>query len=102
MNPNPLYPRLTTQVNTHNYQPSSLWQKNVGYLRVQTIEIGYSLPKDLTSRARLNEVRFFANGYNVFSSDKLRKHNLSAEVPNAGVTMYPEIKVTNIGVSLNF
>ncbi|HBO75529.1 MAG TPA: TonB-dependent receptor [Marinilabiliales bacterium] len=102
VNPNPLYPRLTTQVNTHNYQPSSLWQKNVGYLRVQTIEIGYSLPKDLTSRARLNEVRFFANGYNVFSSDKLRKHNLSAEVPNAGVTMYPEIKVTNIGVSLNF
>lgn len=102
VNSNPLYPRLTTEVNTHNYQPSSLWQKNVAYLRVQTVEIGYTLPKKVTNKANINEVRFFVNGYNLFSFDKLRKYNLSAEVPDAGVTMYPEIKVTNIGASMNF
>lgn len=99
---NPSYPRLTTQVNNHNYQPSSLWLKNVDFLRIQTLEIGYSLPKRLISKANINEVRIFANGYNLFSFDNLKKYNLSAEVPDAGVTLYPEIRVTNIGVSFNF
>jgi len=99
---NPIYPRLTTQVNPHNYQASSLSQKDGSYLRIQTLEIGYSLPTKLISKANISELRIFANGYNLFSFDQLRKYNLSAEVPNAGVTMYPEIKVTNIGVCLKF
>ena len=99
---NPLYPRLTTQLNNNNYQPSSLWLKNVDYLRIQTLEIGYSLPKKLLSKANINEVRFFINGYNLFSFDGLNKYNLSAEIPNAGVTLYPETRVINIGTSLKF
>ena len=99
---NPLYPRLTTQLNNHNYQASSLWLKNAAFFRVQTLEIGYNLPKHLISKVNITEARLFINGYNLFSFDGLKKYNLSAEVPNAGVTMYPEIKVTSIGVSLNF
>jgi TonB-linked SusC/RagA family outer membrane protein len=99
---NPEYPRLTTQVNTHNYQASSLWLKNAGYLKIQTIEIGYNLPKRITSKVHISSARVFVNGYNLFTFDKLKKYNLSAEVPDAGVTLYPEIKVTNLGVSLNF
>ncbi|HNW49705.1 MAG TPA: TonB-dependent receptor [Prolixibacteraceae bacterium] len=99
---NPLYPRLTTQLNNHNYQASSLWLKSGNYVKVQTLEIGYSLPKRLISKANITEARFFINGYNLFSFDRMKKYNLSAEAPNAGVTMYPEIKVTSMGVSLNF
>lgn len=98
----PLYPRLTTQINNHNYQASSLWLKDVGYFRIQTLEIGYTLPQAWMGKANINNLRIFANGYNLFSFDNLRKYNVSAEIPNAGVTLYPEIKVTNIGVSLNF
>jgi TonB-linked SusC/RagA family outer membrane protein len=98
----PTYPRLTTQLNNHNYQASSLWLKNVNYLRIQTLEIGYNLPQRLLSKANITNVRFFANGYNLFSFDNLRKYNLSAEIPNAGVTLYPEIRVTNLGVCLTF
>jgi hypothetical protein len=99
---NPIYPRLTTQLNVHNYQPSSLWLKNVDFLRVQTLEIGYSLPTKMLSKANISEVRFFVNGYNLFSLDTMRKYNLSAEIPNAGVTLYPETSVINIGTSLKF
>jgi len=98
----PTYPRLTNQLNLHNYRPSSLWLKNVDYLRIQTLEIGYSLPKKMLSKANISEVRFFVNGYNLFSFDNMSKYNLSAEIPNAGVTMYPEIRVINIGTSLKF
>jgi len=99
---NPSYPRLTTQLNPNNYQPSSLWLKNVDFLRIQTLEIGYSLPKKMLSKANISEVRFFINGYNLFSFDSMAKYNLSAEIPNAGVTLYPETRVINIGTSLKF
>lgn len=99
---NPSYPRLTTQLNAHNYQPSSMWLQNVDFLRIQTLEFGYNLPKKLLMKANIRDVRFFVNGYNLFSFDSLKKHNLSAEVPDAGVTLYPETRVINIGVSLKF
>lgn len=102
VNSNPQYPRLTTLSNPNNYQPSSLWLKNVDYLRIQSIELGYSLPQKVLSKLNINEVKFFVKGYNLFSFDGLRKYNLSAEVPNAGVTQYPEIRVINIGTSLKF
>jgi len=98
----PIYPRLTNQVNLNNLQASSMWLKNVNYLRIQTMEIGYSLPKKMLSKANISEVRFFVNGYNLFSFDNMSKYNLSAEIPNAGVTLYPEIRVINIGTSLKF
>ena len=98
----PAYPRLTTQLNAHNYQASSMWLQNVDFVRIQTLELGYNLPKKLLMKANIRDVRFFVNGYNLFSFDRLSKHNLSAEIPNAGVTLYPETRVINIGTSLKF
>jgi hypothetical protein len=99
---NPVYPRLTTQLNAHNYQANSLWLKNGDYLRIQTIEIGYSLPKRLLMKVNISDVRFFLNAFNLFSFDNLSQYNLSAEIPNAGITLYPETRVINVGTSLKF
>lgn len=96
----PIYPRLTTQANTHNYQSASIWQKNGGFFRVQTLELGYNLPGEWLQRINVTALRIFVNGYNLISFDHFKALNLSAEIPNAGVTMYPEIKVINLGVSL--
>ncbi len=98
----PKYPRLTNQINLNNLQASSLWFKNVDFLRVQTMEVGYSLPKKLLNKANISDVRFFVNGYNLFSFDNMSKYHLSAEIPNAGVSLYPEIRVINIGANLKF
>jgi len=99
---NPVYPRLTTLSNPHNYQASSLWLKNVDYMRIQTLEIGYNLPKKVLKKLNINKIRFFANGYNLFSFDNLSRFNLSAEIPNAGVTLYPETRVVNFGTNIIF
>jgi TonB-linked SusC/RagA family outer membrane protein len=97
-----LYPRLTTEVSNHNYRAADLWQVNGEYLRLQNIELGYTLPKDILSKIFIKELRFFVNGFNLISFDHLKKFNLSAEYPNAGVTAYPETRVYNIGVNLKF
>lgn len=99
---NPTYPRLTTLANPHNYQSSSLWLKNVDYLRIQTLELGYNLPESLLKKINISEVRFYINGYNLISFDGMSKYNLSAEIPDAGVTLYPETRVINFGTHLKF
>ncbi len=98
----PVYPRLTTLANPHNYQPSTLWLKDLGYIRIQTIELGYNLPEVVVRKLNISDVRFFVNAYNLFSFDAMNKYNISAEIPNAGVTLYPETRVINVGTSLRF
>jgi hypothetical protein len=98
----PVYPRLTTLANPHNYQPSSLWMKDVDFLRIQTLELGYSLPKRVLEIVKISDLRFFVNAYNLISFDNMNRYNISAEIPNAGVTLYPETRVINVGTSLRF
>jgi hypothetical protein len=87
-----LYPRLTTEVNNHNYRNSDIWLFDGDYLRLQQIELGYTW----------KNLRIFINGFNLLSFDPLKKFNLSAEYPDAGVTAYPETRVYNLGVNLKF
>jgi TonB-linked SusC/RagA family outer membrane protein len=97
-----LYPRLTTETNNHNYRASDIWLFSGDYLRLQNVEIGYRLPEHLLQKVHIAECRFFVNGFNLLSFDSLKKFNLSAEYPDAGVTAYPETRVYNIGINLKF
>lgn len=96
------YPRLTTLTNNHNYRQNSLWIVNGNYLRIQNIELGYTLPERITRKAHIRELRIFANASNVFSFDNLKKFGLNSENPEIGVTGYPQMAIYNIGLSLNF
>jgi TonB-linked SusC/RagA family outer membrane protein len=97
-----LYPRLTTGANSHNYRNADVWLHNGNYFRVQSIELGYSFPKQILDKISATALRVFINGFNLLSFDHLGKFNLSAEYPNAGVTAYPETRVYNVGVNVKF
>jgi TonB-linked SusC/RagA family outer membrane protein len=97
-----LYPRLTTGASPHNYRESDIWLFNGDYLRIQTVEIGYSFPEKFLQKLKMQEVRVFVNGFNLLSFDELSKFNLSVEYPDAGVTMYPETRVFNFGINVKF
>ena len=43
-NPNAEYPRLSYGPNSNNYQQSTYWLRNGSYLRLKTVEVGYTLP----------------------------------------------------------
>lgn len=96
------YPRLTTLTNNHNYRENSLWIINGDYLRIQNIELGYTLPRELTRKIYIDRLRVFANASNVFSFDHLKKFGLNAEAPDAGITGYPQMAVYNVGLSVSF
>ena len=65
------YPRLSSENNLNNYQASSFWQKNGNFLKLRSLEIGYTLPFQLSRKINLEKVRIFANGTNLFSLDHM-------------------------------
>ena len=99
---NASYPRLTTLSNKNNYNSSSLWARSGDFIRLTNLEVGYSLPAKVLAKIKLKQVRFFVNAYNLFSLDSMKEFNLDPEVPDAGVSGYPVMKVYNTGVNVNF
>ncbi|MFA5815771.1 MAG: TonB-dependent receptor [Bacteroidales bacterium] len=99
---NATYPRLTTLNNKNNYNNSTLWAKKGNYLKLINLEIGYNLPGKLLAKINVKEVRFFLNTYNLLSFDSIREYNLDPEVPDAGVSGYPVMRVYNTGISVKF
>ena len=65
------YPRLSSINNQNNYQTSTFWLKNGDYLKLRSIELGYSFPKQWVSSLKFEKIRVFINGTNLFSLDHM-------------------------------
>jgi len=98
------YPALRFNDGGHsNYNKnSSYWLTNMQYIRLRTFEVGYTLPKNLTEKAKLQKVRFYVNTYNLFSLDKLIKLGVEPEIMDENGLQYPQNKLVNLGINLSF
>ena len=101
-NPNASYPRLVHlegNASHNNYRASSYWMRDISYLRMKNLEVGYSLPKDLLSQIHFENVRFFVQGANLltFSGFKL----WDPEMGSSNGEAYPITKSVTLGVQIN-
>ena len=74
------------------------------YLRLKTLEIGYTLPKSLLSKYNIEQLRFYVSGNNLLtftSRDGLMKY-VDPESDKSNMRYYPQQKSYNIGVNLTF
>lgn len=79
------------------------------FLRLNTLTLGYTLPKALLSKAKIQNLRFYVTGYNLFcltsysgydpEVSTIRKTNLT---PGVDYSAYPKSRQFVIGVNLNF
>jgi len=100
-NPNAAWPRVYDRnreywVNREN----TFWWWKTDYVRLKTIELGYTLPQKLTKRASISSLRFFASGQNLLTFSAV--DFFDPEVPGGSGQYYPQTKIYNIGVSVNF
>jgi TonB-linked SusC/RagA family outer membrane protein len=97
------YPALRYNDGGHsNYNKNStFWLHNVKYLRARTIELGYSLPKSVLKKIKMQRARVYINGYNLFSIDNLKKFGVDPEIADGNGLQYPQNKFVNVGVSLS-
>lgn len=84
----------------NNMRKSDFWVTNVRYLRLESIELGYSLPASLLARMKLDNARIFLNGYNVFSIDNTEVFGIDPELASSNGLQYPQMRTLNVGASL--
>jgi len=97
---NVLFPRLSEGDNTNNYRSSTWWQRSADYLRLKTTEVGYTLPKKISSKIKIASVRFYISGLNLFTFSSFKYWD--PELGNGNGAKYPIQKVCTIGVNVNF
>ncbi len=98
-NPNAEFPRLFLS-STNNTQRSTFWLKNANYVRLKNIEIGYNVPSSVINKWSVTGLRFYLNGLNLFTIDKIK--TFDPEYPNGRGLTYPQQKVINVGLNLQF
>lgn len=93
-----IYPRLTYQNANVNYAMSDYWMFNGGYFRLKNITLGYTLPKSLTEKAMIQNVRFYVSANDLFCISKYPE----GWDPEMGTSSYPITTSLLFGVSVIF
>lgn len=86
---------------SNNYATSSRFVENGSYFRLKNMQIGYTLPKQITSKVGINRLRFYVSASNLFTITKYTGYD--PEVGN-GVDYgnYPQSRTIMVGANLNF
>jgi len=93
------WPRLSSNFVDNNNQVSTWWMRNGSFLRLKSIELGYTLNNSTLSRLGLKNFRAYVNSTNLamISSFKL----WDTEMGGNGLG-YPIQMVYNLGLSVSF
>ncbi len=101
------FPAMTTTFNGSYMNPnnrSTFWTTPGDYLRLRSMNIGYTIPKRLVDKVGLSQARVFISGYDLFTWSKfLKRWQFDPEIDNAsGGYIYPVEKILNFGIDLTF
>jgi TonB-linked SusC/RagA family outer membrane protein len=99
-NPSAKFPRLAFG-ETNNEQVSTFYLKDASYLRLKNVQIGYTLPSNLSKKVAVKRLRVFANGSNLASFDRFWE-GYDVEVPVGAGNLYPQVKVYSFGLEASF
>ncbi|SEW54045.1 SusC/RagA family TonB-linked outer membrane protein [Chitinophaga arvensicola] len=86
-----------------NYNKNStFWLHNVKYLRLRTMELGYTIPQQVLDRIHFKKVRVYVNTYNLFSIDNVHNLGIEPEIIDENGLQYPQNKLVNVGLNFTF
>ncbi|SDE47260.1 TonB-linked outer membrane protein, SusC/RagA family [Mucilaginibacter pineti] len=94
------YPRLgtTRAAIENNIQPSTWWLRDASFMRLKSLEIGYTLPVRISKSLKLTNCRIYFNGLNLLTWSPFKMWD--PEQAGNGFA-YPIQKVFNIGLNVN-
>ncbi len=99
-NTNASYPRLSYGYN-YNQRLSTYWLENAAYLRLKNVQLGYTLPKIITEKLRIDKLRVFASADNLLTSSDFF-YGYDPETPVSTGGYYPQVKTFIFGLNINF
>ena len=99
-NTNASYPRLSLSDWSYKQEASTFWLHNASYLRLKSLEVGYSLPKQLFGNSTISKLRIYLSGTNLLTFSK--EKNFDPESSSGYPYYYPVTRLTSVGISLTF
>ena len=84
-----------------NYARCKQTTYDASYLRLKSVEIGYTIPQHITRKFKVDRLRIFANGYNLFTLSNLDFVDPEHPEGNYGY-LYPIMRNFNFGLNLSF
>ncbi|GAA6529711.1 SusC/RagA family TonB-linked outer membrane protein [Segatella asaccharophila] len=102
------YPRITNSDTNDNYRNSSFYVEDGSYLRLQNIQLGYTVPASLLTKIKfINSCRVYLSGENVLTFTKYSGLDPDIGISNPlnmGVDTlhYPSSRAFTFGVNLQF
>ncbi len=93
------WPRLSYRPEPNNTKRNTWFMQNGAFLRLKSVELGYTLPKRIIERVGLEHSRLYLSGTNLFVVSKFKMWD--PEMGGNGLG-YPVQRVFNIGVQVSF
>jgi TonB-linked SusC/RagA family outer membrane protein len=91
------YPRVSVGTNVNNQYTSTYWLRNGDFMRLKSVELGYTLPINWVRKVKLSGTRLFVNGTNLFTITGLKNQD-----PENYFNAYPIQKMLIAGISVKF
>ncbi len=94
------YPRILNKTDgDHNYVVSDFWKFNAGYLRMKSLQIGYTLPERIIKPSGFSSVRIYFSANNLFTISDFVP-GWDPEVTNS--LTYPFSRTYSFGLNVQF
>lgn len=89
-----------------NYVSNSFYVESGSYFRIRNLQLGYTLPREMTSKWKISKLRVYGNAQNAFNFFSYRGFNpeVGGDVTKRGIdiNVYPLYATYNFGVNVTF
>ena len=109
LNPEATLPRAATNDVNRNNRMSDRFIEDGSYVRLSNISLGYSFPKNLVKKMKIEKLRVYASAQNLFTitgysgyDPEIGSYNQSALMQNIDMGHYPSPRMFTFGINLGF
>ena len=93
------WPRLSDQLIDNNNRNSTWWLRDGTFLRLKSVELGYTIKNDFISNLKITNARIYFTGTNLLTFSKFKIWDVEMGGNGLG---YPIQLGMNFGINLNF
>ena len=99
-------PALSESIRNDETQPNSWFVEDGSYVKLKTLQIGYTLPSSATSKLGISNARIYVAGNNLLTLSKYS--GMDPEIGGSPLTLgvdsgaYPQASLTSLGINVTF
>ncbi|MDX9812803.1 MAG: SusC/RagA family TonB-linked outer membrane protein, partial [Bacteroidales bacterium] len=92
------YPRAYTSPPPNTTQTSDFWTKSTAYMRLKNATFGYTLPRTVLNKIKIDQIRVYVASQNLWTISNLK----FMDPEMVSDTGYPNMKSFTLGANVTF